>query len=35
MLHIYNGMLVIQKNEILPLDNNMDGPRDYHIKYVR
>ena len=35
MVHIYNGILVIKKNEIIPFVNNMDGPGYYHIKYVR
>ena len=35
MVHIYNGILVIKKNEIMPIVNNMDGPGNCHIKYVR
>ena len=26
MVHIYNGMSVIKKSDIMPFVNNMDGP---------
>ena len=35
MVHIYNGIWVMKKNEIMPFVNNMDGPGIYHIKCVR
>ena len=32
--HIYNGILLShKKNEVNAICSNMDGPRDYHIKW--
>ena len=36
MVHIYNGILLIHKKEWNnAICSNMDGPRDYHPKWIK
>ena len=32
VVHIYNGILVIKKEQNIAICSNMDGPRDYYTK---
>ena len=36
VVHIYNGILLnLKKEQNNAICNNMDGPRDYHIKWSK
>ena len=35
VVHIFNGILAIKKDQTNAICSNMDGPRDYHTKWSK